>query len=86
MIFDLDTLKLKYVIAKPLLDRTGLAAGKRALDSAPQGFQRGRLLDGSEIYRAFQRSSLSRWSASIAVPRSVAEQAVSPAQIHQRSW
>ncbi len=49
---------------------------KRALDSAPQGFQRGQLLDGSEIYRAFQRSSLSRWSASIAVPRSVVEQSL----------
>src|SRR5688572_19914200 len=49
---------------------------KRALDSAPRGFQRGQLLDGSEIYRAFQRSSLSRWSSSIAVPRSVVEQSL----------
>ena len=47
---------------------------KRALETAPHGFQRGQLLDGSEIYRAFQRSQFSRWSASIAVPRSVVEQ------------
>ena len=57
---------------------------KRALDSAPQGFQRGQLLDGSEIYRAFQRSSLSRWSASIAVPRSVVEQSLNGVYVLRR--
>ena len=68
-----------FVVRRPVPD-TGLGAPseslKKALDSAPQGFQRGKLLDGSEIYRAFQRSSLSRWSASIAVPRSVVEQSL----------
>ena len=49
---------------------------KKALESAPEGFQRGQLTDGTEIYRAFQRSSVSRWSASIAVPRSVVEQSL----------
>ena len=47
---------------------------KRALEGAADGWQRGRLLDGSEIYRAFRRSTLGRWSVSIAVPRSVVDQ------------
>ena len=66
-----------FVVRQPVPEKGATAASeslKRALDSAPQGFQRGQLLDGSEIYRAFQRSSLSRWSASIAVPSSVVEQ------------
>ena len=68
-----------FVVRRPMPDKAGGAPSeslKRALDSAPQGFQRGQLLDGSEIYRAFQRSSLSRWSTSIAVPRSVVEQSL----------
>jgi len=68
-----------FVMRQPLPE-TGLGSPseslKKALDSAPQGFQRGQLLDGSEIYRAFQRSSLSRWSASIAAPRSVVEESL----------
>ena len=68
-----------FVVRRPVPD-TGMGAPseslKKALDSAPQGFQRGQLLDGSEIYRAFQRSSLSRWSASIAAPRRVVEQSL----------
>ena len=68
-----------FVMRQPLPE-TGLGSPseslKKALDSAPQGFQRGQLLDGSEIYRAFQRSSLSRWSASMAAPRSVVEESL----------
>ena len=68
-----------FVMRRPLPE-TGLGSPseslKKAVDSAPQGFVRGQLLDGSEIYRAFQRSSLSRWSASIAAPRSVVEQSL----------
>lgn len=66
-----------FVVRKPMPEKGSAAPSeslKQALESAPQGFQRGQLLDGSEIYRAFQRSSLSRWSSSIAVPRSVVEQ------------
>ncbi|HYC45132.1 MAG TPA: ATP-binding protein [Burkholderiales bacterium] len=55
---------------------TASASLKQALESGSQGFQRGRLLDGSEIYRAFHRSSLSGWSASIAVPRRVVEESL----------
>ncbi|HKO68854.1 MAG TPA: ATP-binding protein, partial [Burkholderiaceae bacterium] len=68
-----------FVVRKPMPEKASGAPSeslKRALDGAPQGFQRGQLLDGSEIYRAFQRSSLSRWSTSIAVPRSVVEQSL----------
>ena len=65
-----------FVMRKPVPEGSSAPSEslKQALGSASHGFQRGRLLDGSEIYRAFQRSSLSRWSASIAVPRSVVEQ------------
>ena len=68
-----------FVARKPMPEKGSTAPSeslKRALESAPQGFQRGQLLDGSEIYRAFQRSSLSRWSTSIAVPRSVVEESL----------
>ena len=68
-----------FVARRPMPEKRSTAASeslKRALESAPQGFQRGQLLDGSEIYRAFQRSSLSRWSTSIAVPRSVVEESL----------
>ena len=68
-----------FVVRQPVPEKGATAPSeslKRALDSAPQGFQRGQLLDGSEIYRAFQRSPLSRWSASIAVPRSVVERSL----------
>ena len=68
-----------FVMRRPLPE-TSLGSPseslKKALDSAPQGFLRGQLLDGSEIYRAFQRSSLSRWSASMAAPRSVVEESL----------
>ena len=68
-----------FVLRRPVPE-TGLGLPseslKKALDSASQGFQRGKLLDGSEIYRAVQRSSLSGWSTSIAVPRSVVEQSL----------
>jgi signal transduction histidine kinase/CheY-like chemotaxis protein len=47
---------------------------KKALERAPSGWDRGKLLDGTEIYRAFHRSSLGGWSASIAMPRAVVEQ------------
>ena len=66
-----------FVVRRPDPGKAATAPSeslKRALETAPYGFQRGQLLDGSEIYRAFQRSQLSRWSASIAVPRSVVEQ------------
>jgi signal transduction histidine kinase/ActR/RegA family two-component response regulator len=68
-----------FVVRRPVPEKGATSPSeslKRALDSAPQGFQRGQLLDGSEIYRAFQRSSISRWSTSIAVPRSVVEQSL----------
>ena len=68
-----------FVVRRPTPEKPDAAPSeslKRALDSAPQGFQRGKLIDGSEIYRAFQRSSLSRWSTSIAAPRSVVEQSL----------
>lgn len=47
---------------------------QRAVANERHGWQRGRLLDGTEIYRAFQRSSISHWSTSIAVPRSEVDQ------------
>ena len=68
-----------FVVRQPVPEKGAAVPSeslKRALESAPHGFQRGQLLDGSEIYRAFQRSSLSRWSTSIAVPRSVVEQSL----------
>lgn len=68
-----------FVMRRPVPEKGATAPSeslKRALDSAPHGFQRGQLLDGSEIYRAFQRSSISRWSTSIAVPRSVVEESL----------
>jgi signal transduction histidine kinase len=46
---------------------------KQALAKAAEGFERGRLLDGSEIYRAYRRSSIGAWSASVAAPRAAVE-------------
>jgi signal transduction histidine kinase/ActR/RegA family two-component response regulator len=68
-----------FVVRRPAPEKLTPYASeslKQALQSAPQGFQRGQLIDGSEIYRAFQRSSLGGWSASIAVPRSVVEESL----------
>ncbi|MBK8565636.1 MAG: hypothetical protein IPN76_20390 [Saprospiraceae bacterium] len=48
LVFDLDTLKLKYAIGKPLLDTEALLAGKRQLNQK-------RIL---EIYRYFQDKHL----------------------------
>ena len=48
----------------------------KALEGATEGWQQGRLLDGTEIYRAFRRSAVSAWSASIAVPRAVVDESL----------
>jgi signal transduction histidine kinase/ActR/RegA family two-component response regulator len=47
---------------------------RTALSRAEQGWERGKLMDGTEIYRAFYRSSISRWATSIAVPRAVVDE------------
>jgi signal transduction histidine kinase/CheY-like chemotaxis protein len=65
-----------FVVRRPQTDVAIASASEsliKALDSAREGWQRGRLADGTEIYRAFQHSSFSRWAASIAVPRSYVE-------------
>lgn len=66
-----------FVARKPPPEKAmAVASGslREALASARMGFVRGKLQDGSEIYRAFQHSSLSNWSVSIAAPREVVEQ------------
>jgi signal transduction histidine kinase/CheY-like chemotaxis protein len=68
-----------FIVRRPVAESENSFASeslKRALRSAPQGWQRGRLQDGSEIYRAFQHSTLSGWAASIAVPRSVVDESL----------
>ena len=47
---------------------------RNALSRADHGWERGRLADGTEIYRAFQHSSISPWASSVAVPRAVVEE------------
>ena len=49
---------------------------RKALAEAEAGWQRGTLLDGTEIYRAFRRSQMGAWSASIAVPRTVVDESL----------
>lgn len=49
---------------------------RAALSQAEDGWELGRLRDGTEIYRAFQRSALSGWSISIAVPKAVVEKSL----------
>jgi signal transduction histidine kinase len=47
---------------------------RAAIERNTPGLEPGRLLDGTEIYRAVQRSSISRWSVSVAVPRSTVDE------------
>ena len=64
---------LRFVVRWPqLAQRTGSPHESlvQALGESGEGWQRGRLRDGTEVYRAFQRSSFSGWSLSIAIPRS----------------
>jgi signal transduction histidine kinase/CheY-like chemotaxis protein len=49
---------------------------RKALESSEAGWERGTLLDGTEIYRAFRRAQMGAWSASIAVPRSVVDESL----------
>jgi signal transduction histidine kinase/CheY-like chemotaxis protein len=46
---------------------------QQALAGAPEGAQRGLVLDGAEIYRAYARSPFSSWAVATAVPRHVVE-------------
>jgi signal transduction histidine kinase/CheY-like chemotaxis protein len=47
---------------------------RAALVSADEGWAPGNLLDGSDIYRAFRRSPINGWYASIALPSHIVEQ------------
>ena len=49
---------------------------KRGLASAPEGWRRGQLGDGTEIYRAWRRLAITDWSISIAIPRAVVEKSL----------
>ncbi len=67
---------LQFVVRwPPLMQRTGTPHESlvQALGGSPDGWQRGRLRDGSEVYRAFRRSAFSGWVLSIAIPRDEVE-------------
>ena len=69
----------RFVARRPAPTQGGEFASeslRNALEGTTEGWQRGRLFDGSKIYRSWHRSSLSRWSTSIAVPRSVVDQSL----------
>ena len=47
---------------------------RAALSNSEEGWERGTLLDGTTVYRAFRRSTATGWSTSIAVPEHVIRQ------------
>jgi signal transduction histidine kinase/CheY-like chemotaxis protein len=65
----------RFVVRRPAIGGSEFASEslKQALGASDEGFARGRLLDGASIYRAHRRSTLSGWSASIAVPSAVVD-------------
>ena len=67
----------RFVMRRPAPPQ-GLEHASDSLRAAVAGKQgsleRGRLLDGTEIYRWVQGSTMSRWSTTVAVPRSVVDE------------
>jgi signal transduction histidine kinase/CheY-like chemotaxis protein len=70
----------RFVARRPLgrgpTDDYASASLRETLTRADSGWSRGRLADGSEIYRAILRSSFSGWSTSLAIPERVVNQGV----------
>jgi signal transduction histidine kinase/CheY-like chemotaxis protein len=65
----------RFVVRRPAAGGSEFASDslKQALAASSEGFARGQLLDGAAIYRAHRRSTISAWSASIAVPSAVVD-------------
>jgi len=71
--------ELRFVARRPNAAADGDHASgslRQALEKSSEGWERGTLLDGTPIYRAFRRSAASGWSTSIAIPVRVVEQDV----------
>jgi len=68
----------RFVVRYPRVEGSEFASDslKKTLEQAHVGWQRGRLLDGSEIYRAVRRSAMSAWSVSIAVPKHIVDESL----------
>jgi signal transduction histidine kinase/ActR/RegA family two-component response regulator len=68
----------RFVARNPLAEGGEFASEslKQALQSTAEGCQRGRPHDGTEIFRAYPRSSRSDWSASLALPRSIVDRSL----------
>ena len=69
--------KYRFVVRRPATDPGNEFAGdslRESLSTEGEGWRRGKLVDGTDVYRAFKRSPLSGWSTSIAVPQSVISQ------------
>jgi signal transduction histidine kinase/ActR/RegA family two-component response regulator len=47
---------------------------RRQIDAGDEGWYRGRTLEGTQVYGAFQRSPFSRWTIAIGVPAAVLNQ------------
>ena len=67
----------RFVVRRPVADPHNVFASdslRKSLSAEGEGWRRGKLVDGTAVYRAFKRSPLSGWSTSIAVPQSVISQ------------
>jgi signal transduction histidine kinase/ActR/RegA family two-component response regulator len=66
----------RFIVRRPAAGFGNVFASpslRQAIDSPPEGWSRGELFDGSEVYRTVQRSSSSRWAVSMSVPTSTVD-------------
>ena len=69
----------RFVYRRPMLDQGNEYASeslRNVLSRASHGWDRGHLVDGKPIYRAYQRSTLGNWAASVAVPKEIVDQSL----------
>jgi signal transduction histidine kinase len=75
--------RYNFVVRRPVPpDGSGVSPSlRRALDAPAHGWTRGKLRDGREIYRTVQRSALSGWAVSVAIPKDEVEQSLNHVQL-----
>jgi len=66
----------RFVVRRPVPGLGNVFASpslRQAIESPSEGWNRGELFDGTEVYRTVQRSSSSRWAVSLSVPTSTVD-------------
>jgi signal transduction histidine kinase len=65
-----------FISRRPSLPGAVSPSLRQALDRPTQGWTQGRLMDGQEVYRTVQRSTMSGWSVAVAIPKAEVEQSL----------